>query len=255
MTAGKTILASTIIDRSHRLPQAKVGFFYCRSTDDDDGHAFVRITRAILSQLMVNNNQLTQLLYDHVTKSSEAILSSENAAQLLLETAFKSCDKNHKIYIIVDGLDECSRDERKMITTWFKKQVQNVPSTDLGMMRCLFVSQDDGYARKDLSDCASIKLTTEDTRQDIDSFCKMWQTEIAEKFKPFDLQAYNIATIIASRSQGNQTAVSILIAIPTLPGMFLYARLVTSNLYSQPNRQSVYDELHPDVLPPDLDKA
>ncbi|CAI6332799.1 unnamed protein product [Periconia digitata] len=236
--AGKTILASTIIEHSHRLPQAKICFFYCRSTDVDH-HAFVRIARAMLSQLMVNNNQLTQLLYDHVTKSSEAMLSSESAAQSLLQTAFNSCDKSQKIYIIIDGLDECNRDERKMITTWFKTQVQNIPSTDLGMIRCLFVSQDDGYARKDLSDCASIKLTPEDTRQDIDSFCKMWQTQIAEKFKPFNLQAHDIATIVASRSQG----------------MFLYARLVTWNLYSQPNRQSVYDELHPDILPPDLDKA
>jgi hypothetical protein len=254
MTAGKTILASTIIEHSHRFPQAKVCFFYCRSTDDDN-HAFVRIARAMLSQLMVNNNQLTQLLYDHVTKSSEAMLSSESVAQNLLQTAFKSCDKNQKIYIIVDGLDECIRDERKLITTWFKKQVQNIPSKDLGIMRCLFVSQDDGYARKDLSDCASIKLTPEDTRQDIDSFCNTWQTQIAEKFKPFNLQAHEIATIVASRSQGNQTAVLVTVMILTLPGMFLYARLVTWNLYSQPNRQSVYDELHPDMLPPDLDKA
>ena len=65
-------------------------------------------------------------------------------------------------------------------------------------MRCLFVSQAYGYARKDLADCALIKLTTEDTRKNVDSFCKMWQTEIAEKFKPFHLQANNIATIVAS---------------------------------------------------------
>lgn len=33
---------------------------------------------------MVNNRQCTQLFYDHVTKSSEAMFLSENAAQPLL---------------------------------------------------------------------------------------------------------------------------------------------------------------------------
>jgi hypothetical protein len=174
----------------------------------------------MLSQLMRNNTQLTQFLYDHVTKSSEVMLSSESAARSLLQTAFKSCDKNQKVYIILDGLDECSRDERKMITTWFKKQVHDVPSTDLGLVRCLFVSQDDGYARKDLSDCASIKLTTEDTQQDIESFCTMWQTQIAEKFKPFDLQAHDIATIIASRSQGNYPMPLMTSEVLTFQGCF-----------------------------------
>lgn len=65
---------------------------------------------------MVDNNQFTELLHDHVTKSSKAMLSSESAAQNLLKTAFKSCNKKYKFYIVVDGLDEYSRDERKMIT-------------------------------------------------------------------------------------------------------------------------------------------
>ncbi|XPS93405.1 hypothetical protein M3J09_002762 [Ascochyta lentis] len=236
--AGKTILASTIIENSCKLPQAKVCFFYCRSTDDEH-HAFVRVARAMLSQLMAGNDLLMQYLYDFATRSGEAMLSSETAAQNLLDTALKSCDKDQKVYVIVDGLDECNREERKVITTWFKNQIHNVLTRDLGLLRCLFVSQDDGYARKDLSDCSSIKLTSEDTRSDIKAFCDAWQDLIAERFKPFDLKTYNISNMVATKSQG----------------MFLYAKLVTWNLHEQPNRKCVYDELQPEMLPEGLDQA
>lgn len=145
---------------------------------------------------------LLQYVYDHAAKSGEAVLSSGNTAKALLETALKTCDKTQKVYIIIDGLDEYSREDRKEISTWFKEQVRNIPTNDLGALRCLFISQDDGYARKDLSDCSSIKLTPSDTRDDIEAYCEMWQQLIVQKFKLLDPKEHNISTIITARAQG-----------------------------------------------------
>ena len=198
---GKTVLASLVIQECRILPRARTCFFYCRHTDEDR-NAFVSVARAMLSQLVTGNDMLLQYLYDRAANSGEAVLSSGNTAKALLETALKTCDKTQKVYIIIDGLDEYSREDRKEISTWFKEQVRNIPTNDLGALRCLFISQDDGYARKDLSDCSSIKLTPNNTRHDIEAYCEMWQQLIVQKFKLLDPKEHNISTIITARAQG-----------------------------------------------------
>lgn len=201
MSTGKTVLASTVIQKCRELPEVRAGFFYCRHTDKSRS-AFVSVARAILSQLVIGNEILVQYLYAQAANCGEVVLSSGHAAKVLLKTALQTCDKGQKTYIVIDGLDEYNREDRKEICTWFKEQVRNVPTHELGAIRCLFISQDDGYARKDLSDCSSIELTTNDIRQDIEAYCKMWHQLIAQKFGPLDPKAHNITEIITARAQG-----------------------------------------------------
>lgn len=198
---GKTVLASLVVRECRELPQAKTCFFYCRHTDENR-NAFVSVARVMLAQLVTGNDLLLQYLYDRAANSGEAVLSSGNTAKTLLETALKTHDKIQKVYIIIDGLDEYSREDRKEICTWFKQQVRDIPSNDLGGLRCLFVSQDDGYARKDLSDCSPIKLTPNDTRHDIQAYCEMWQKLIVQKFRLLDSKEQNVATLVTARAQG-----------------------------------------------------
>lgn len=200
--AGKTVLASRVVEECCKIPQARTAFFYCRHTDEDR-NPFVAVARTVLSQLIAGNDTILQLLHDHAANSGEAVLSSCNAAKSLLETALKTCDKAQKTYIIIDGLDEYNRESRKEISTWFKERIRDVPTNDLGQIRCLFVSQDDGYARKDLSDCSSIKLTPKDTQSDIESFCKMWHNLISQKFGPLDPKEHKISEIVTARAQGD----------------------------------------------------
>ncbi|KAF2642210.1 hypothetical protein P280DRAFT_449775 [Massarina eburnea CBS 473.64] len=236
--AGKTVLASRVVEECRKISRARTAFFYCRQTDEDR-NPFLAVARTVLSQLTPGNDMILELLYEYETNSSEAVLSSSKGAKTLLETALKTCDRAQKTYIVIDGLDEYNRESRKEISTWFKEQVRNIPPSDLGHIRCLFVSQDDGYARKDLSDCSSIKLTPKDTRGDIESFCKMWQDRIAQKFAKFDPKQHNISEIVTARAQG----------------MFLYAKLVTWNLYEQPTWRLFLQEICPDTLPDGLEQA
>lgn len=180
----------------------RTAFFYCRHTDDDHS-PFVAVARTVLSQLIAGSDTILQHLHDHAANGGEAVLSSSNAGKTLLETALKTYNKAQKTYIVIDGLDEYNQESRKEINTWFKEQICNVPTNNLGQIRCLFVSQDDGYARKDLSDCSSIKLTLEDTRSDIKSFCKMWRDLIAQKFGSLDPKKHNISEIVTVRAQGD----------------------------------------------------
>ncbi|KAF2800244.1 hypothetical protein K505DRAFT_229183, partial [Melanomma pulvis-pyrius CBS 109.77] len=200
--AGKTVLSSLVVEECRNLPKARTSFFYCRHSDEHR-NAFVSVARAILSQLAVNNSPLLLYLYDRASKSGEAVLSSTSTAKDLLAIALQTCDKSYKTYIILDGLDEYSRDDRKEIIEWFKEQ-----------------------------------LKAKDTRQDIETYCNIWHTRIAQRFAPLDSREHNISKIVTARAQG----------------MFLYAKLALWNLYEQPNRKEFLREIQPDRLPDGLDQ-
>ncbi|KAF2726766.1 hypothetical protein EJ04DRAFT_452711 [Polyplosphaeria fusca] len=200
--AGKTVLASLVIQKCRELPKAKTGFFYCRHSDNHRS-AFVGVARAILSQLVAENELLLQYLYVQAANSGEVVLSSSTTAKALLMTALETCDKSQKTYIVIDGLDEYNREDRKEITTWFKEQVRNVPAN-------------------------------------IEAYCKSWHQLIAQRFGPLHPEEHNITEIITARAQ---------------VGMFLYAKLVTWNLYEQPNRKKFLEEIRPDRLPDGLEQA
>ncbi|KAH7065669.1 hypothetical protein BKA63DRAFT_571819 [Paraphoma chrysanthemicola] len=236
--AGKTVLASRIIEACQQCPTARVCFFFCRHTDGER-NGFSTIARTMIAQLITTDDIILDLAYDSATKSSEAVLANGSTAKSLLATALHTYDNAaQSTYVVIDGLDEYTREDRKEIIGWFKEQVRSVPGNDIGRLRCLFISQDDGFARKDLSDCTSIGLTIKHTREDIDSYCQMWHNRIEQRFGPLDPVYENVARVITE-----------------LSGMFLYARLVMWNLHGQPNRRLFTHELSPDNLPSGIEQA
>ncbi|KAK7721312.1 hypothetical protein SLS64_001608 [Diaporthe eres] len=122
-----------------------------------------------------------------------------------------SCSK--RTYIVVDGLDECDTKERKYVVEFFRNTVEALPVADMDSIRCLFVSQDDREARKDLSNIPSINICPSDTKHDIHSFVMIWKDKIESKFGDLQGTRYDIAKIVTAKAQG----------------MFLFAKLVMEN--------------------------
>jgi hypothetical protein len=198
---GKTILASRIVDECQLLPLARTAFFYCKHTDTET-NGFIAIARTILSQLVVGNDMVLNHVYEHATMDTNAYLVSVNAAKDLTSMALRTCDALQKAYVVIDGLDEYDREDRKEICRWFKELIRSLPTNDLGQIRCLFISQDDGYARKDLSDCSSIQLNPSNTFDDIKAYCTMWHQRIEDRFGPLNPQEQNVAEIVTARARG-----------------------------------------------------
>jgi len=123
-----------------------VAFFYF-GHGDPERDKFVPMATAILSQLLTQDPSLLLHVEKISTSSGQAVLSSRSLAKELLETALKS----RKTYVILDGIDECTRDDRKEVCTWFRSFADSLPTAKQDEIRCLFVSQDDGFARKDLA--------------------------------------------------------------------------------------------------------
>lgn len=173
------------------------------------------MARGILSQLVKQNDTLLPYLYEAASNSGDAVLSKENLAKELLERALKCCSNT---YVVIDGIDEYSREDRKMISSYFRSTVGSIPKDDLGTLRCLFVSQDDGYARKDFQRLSEITVTAESNRQDISTFCKHWHQKIEEKFGCLNEMQHSISKLVTARSQGmNSTHFETALTNETMP--------------------------------------
>jgi hypothetical protein len=181
------VRASLVIEEARTLPNTTVTFFYCKY-GDESRNSFLAVARGVLSQVLSSEKSNNILLYvdEKASSSGETVLSSSKLAKELL-----------------DGLDECDRGERKEIATWFRQLVDGLPQREMVTIRCLFVSQDDGFARKDLSMLPSIKLTMNSNKSDIETYAKVWHQRIEERFGPLDLKKLNIANIVTARAQGD----------------------------------------------------
>jgi hypothetical protein len=171
---GKTVLASLVIEEAKKLQNVHVAFFYCRY-QDGDRNTFLGIARGILSQLLFEDDALLSYLYEKVSTSGQVTLSMESTAKELLETSLKTFPK---LYVVIDGIDECERDERREIVSFFEKTWESLPQSDMDSLRCMFISQDDNFARKDFANMSSLKITESDTKQDIAAYVKARSMEV-----------------------------------------------------------------------------
>ena len=176
--------------------------FYCKQADQEK-NGFLTVAKSLISQILSNNKSILDYLYEKASKSGEATLSTIVLAKEILEVALKS---STKVYIVLDGLDEYSRDDRKGLASWFQQLITGLPKTDFGSIRCLFTSQEDGFARKDLSMLSQIKITPAANKADIESFCKHWHNKIEAKFGPLEKAEHHVTQIITARAQGKSFA-------------------------------------------------
>ncbi|KAK8130901.1 hypothetical protein PG984_007339 [Apiospora sp. TS-2023a] len=161
--AGKSVLASIVADQIRAIPEVSVGLFYCVQSDPQS-NTFISVAKSLLAQLLTQDATLLPLVYEKMrTENGEAVLTSNTDTEKLLDLALRS----RKTYLIIDGIDECERDERKKISSWFSKVVNSLERTKADEIRCIFISQDDGIARKDFSALPTISITMKNTERDI----------------------------------------------------------------------------------------
>jgi hypothetical protein len=194
---GKTILASVAVDEVSRVSNSSLAFFYCKH-NDEMRNSFMAVARSILAQILSQNPYLLPYFHEKAYLSNGTILSSPEIAYEMLRTTLNSCERT---YIIIDGLDECGLSERTNISTRFLSIIESLAPTDMDSIRCLFVSQDDGTARKTLGDLPTIKITTEN-REDLKNFAAVWHERLEAKFDKLRSSDTHITNIISARAQG-----------------------------------------------------
>ncbi|KAH4922495.1 hypothetical protein HBI23_095700 [Parastagonospora nodorum] len=231
--AGKTVLASLVIDEAQNPKQRQQGisvvFFYCRYLDSKRS-TFLGLARGLLAQLLSQDDDLLSYLHDKASTSGQTTLSTTSVARDLLEISVRNSDK---LYVVIDGLDECERDERRKIVAFFEDIHASLPQDEADSLRCLFLSQDDSIARKDFAKVSSLKITEAHTRKDIQSYSLARSKDIQAKFSLTADRQYDVYQMIVNKAEG----------------MFLFARLMTAYLYDQTSVADLDEQLSPATFP------
>ncbi|KAK8123091.1 hypothetical protein PG984_011761 [Apiospora sp. TS-2023a] len=236
--SGKTMLASLVVQKAKELePAPAVLYFYCKYENPERDN-FVSLGRSLLAQLLHHDNGLLPTFYQESCRSVETILSSPQKVKELLTLAFGNCKS---AYIILDGLDECPRQERQEVTKWFRELVENLPKDRPERLRCLFVSQDDGPARKDFNGLDQrIKIDTKESQNDIKEYCRVEACKLFDNYPSLPRETvYSIAETVANN----------------VGGLFLLAKLVWTNLCCHTSIARMEEELQPNVFPQQINDA
>jgi hypothetical protein len=130
------------------------------------------------------------------------VLTSRILVEELLSLAFQNCDN---AYIIIDGIDECPREERKAISQWFRKLVEDLPVSNPDRLRCLFVTQYDGHASRDFGGIASINIQPEDGKHDVGEFSRVESSKVQEKFGLSDERMTGIVSTVTNSVEGTSS--------------------------------------------------
>jgi hypothetical protein len=110
------------------------------------------VIKGFLSQLLQQDDAILPYLYQKASESGQTTLSTSTLAKEIFETAVKN---SPKLYIIIDGIDECPREERKEMVEELVRLRASLPEQD-DSFRCLFSCQDDNAAKQDFANMAAI---------------------------------------------------------------------------------------------------
>jgi hypothetical protein len=236
--AGKTILASVIIEELLKLAESKkdkisLAYFYCR---DQDGqrNKFPGVAKAMLAQLLQQNPDILAYLYDECLKSAKVTLASPHDCVKLLGAVLQAVPQS---FIIIDGIDECEQKERRAILNFFVSAINNC---EPGKIRGFFISQELNDIKTALHNPEILRLNEEYSKLDIRNYTMKRASDIQERFRLMPDEARDhIVQLVCEGSDG----------------MFLFAKLVLENFYGQQSLEDVYKEMRPDVFPHGFDQA
>jgi Cdc6-like AAA superfamily ATPase len=182
---GKTILASAIIDECKQKAGFITSYFYCHDGDQSSNTA-IGILKGLVDQLLDQCPTLLPPCYTKRTSSGEPVLRSLHQAKRLFEDC---CSAVSKLFIIVDGLDECDQVERKQAIDIFTEVVGLCDADEQGKLRVLFVSQEYADIRRALHTSAAtrmipriIRLVDANVKSDISTYVRLWVDRIALQF-------------------------------------------------------------------------
>ncbi|TGJ80954.1 hypothetical protein E0Z10_g7822 [Xylaria hypoxylon] len=235
--AGKTILASQIIDhcREHR-PEFKTSFFYCRE-DDPNQNNCLAIYKSLIIQMLVHYPDLIASCHEKKLRGNE-MLNDEAIAQALIRL-FCNADMNQ--FIIIDGVDEIETPQRKPLLQFFAGLVDKCDAYKPGKVRVMFLGHDlaDYKQSKCMKSATIMQLDPKSIQKAITIFVAEKAKELKEKFGLTDQELQDAQTLTINQSDG----------------MFLFASLAMGNLLSQPTTAYAKQQLLEEYFPQNLREA
>jgi hypothetical protein len=131
MGCGKTVAMSSVIDylireNKYQIPQPKVCWYYCR--DDETGRAtaiFSALLRSLLGQLPGLKKPFVEWYKQAQASGFPDPAKNVERLEGFLQDALEATDR--PVFIVIDGLDECSKGARDSLLKSLKSLSQRVP--------------------------------------------------------------------------------------------------------------------------------
>ncbi|KAL4928317.1 uncharacterized protein BDV17DRAFT_264698 [Aspergillus undulatus] len=230
---GKTYLASVLVEACMKDTSWLTCYFYCNEKVESKTSALA-IMRGILLQLIHLHRELVPYCHSRMKNSRTPTLSDLSIAHSIIETF---CERIPRLYMIIDGLDECEDGRRDAIET-FKNLIRKTEGYAPGKLRVLFLSRPLPEIKREIPDAAILALGPEHNKEDIERYCQRRTREL-EKFDFSEAVLANAVKRICIRADG----------------MFLFAKLVMNNLAKQSTIGRFWSEISDSRLPNELDEA
>ncbi|QDS76076.1 hypothetical protein FKW77_005980 [Venturia effusa] len=221
--AGKTVLASVIVEQCLKHPTYKTAWFYCKESDPMR-NSRTGVFRGLLGQLLCHCQDLLPYCHEKRINSIEPTLFSPSLIEQLLKLFL---EKIPHVFLVIDGIDECETLERKAILTFLTNMVEISDASSPGKLRILFVSQEYKDIERFLRAASIVALTSDHNRSDIEEYVRH-KADVLESDRDLcSSQTEEICKTVNARADG----------------MFLYAKLVMENLLAQATLRDLNHEV------------
>lgn len=121
---------------------------------------------------------LVSYFHEQRQQKTDVILT-EPAARQLFETVAWESDRQ---YIILDGLDECEKEDRKMIMSFLTALITKIDGKKPSKVRLLVISQTEPDIRRLLDRAREFEVKADHNKQDIEVFVRAWMVKLQRSF-------------------------------------------------------------------------
>ena len=194
---GKTFLFNSIVDEiREKVLALDVVYFYCKESDPSR-RSFNDIARSLIGQLLALNPVCLDYLYERTLKSGERVPTSNHLCKDIL----KSLTANHeKLFIGIDGLDECEESERRHILDLLHGILKS--SGTKRNVRIFLTSRKEKDIGQSISSAIRLEIKPHHLERDIKHYVQARVSELSKKFSLSMVEKERISEIVAKRSDG-----------------------------------------------------
>lgn len=180
---GKTHLATHLVSQLGKSD--KVLNYFCdardilRSTE-------LAVILGLLNQLLESENpeDLYRIISDKFSGIEQDLFSDAYIADLwdCLEMIIRKISQNHRVYLVLDGLDQCDSSSRTHITSQLRRMCNETRQEEKIPVKVVIFSRPSDLHRQadlmiDLHEDATVKWTEEDIRKIVKESCLLEQGE------------------------------------------------------------------------------
>lgn len=196
--AGKTILASVLIEECRRRLDSAVAFFYCKH-GDPTRNSFMAFTRSVVLQLSQLKPSLLPFILDKASSSGTDSLKSPKVAKDILNVALESFDN---LSLVIDGIDECVKSQKDEISSWVRSTVTAAQANHSENLRCCFLSQDDNDTGRLFKALPTFRIAEQHNSSDILRYCRLRASEIGVAFGLPSQDVQDLAECVSRKADG-----------------------------------------------------